>query len=184
MVDVLATLNFIWDVLKPAGVGALGDRLKRKSSTQAAAQKVLALYRSLEACLVAVDAFIDAFDQYVVMDERGGDVETLLALAEQSRRAGDRCEEVVHSLVRLTDAMAAVDPQLGLHKPEVVALLENFGVHEAMTLDHVPREIFPSQGESARDVLAQARHNRTLLLQAASELQTFIRTEFAFKELF
>jgi len=91
---------------------------------------------------------------------------------------------VVHSLVRLTDAMAAVDPQLGLHKPEVVALLENFGVHEAMTLDHVPREIFPSQGESARDVLAQARHNRTLLLQAASELQTFIRTEFAFKELF
>jgi len=188
MVEVLATLNFIWEFFKPAGVGVLEDRLKRKSSAETAAHKIVTLYLRLGECLTSVDAFIEAFDRYLVMAQQTGDPSDPtthpLAISEQSCHLEDRGEAVVNALIRLTDAIAAVDPQLGIHKPELAGLLQDFGVSEAQLLDdHVPREFFPDL-DSMRDVLAQARQNRELLSQAVTELQTFIRKEFAFKELF
>lgn len=189
MIDALATLNFIWQFLKPAGADALKDRLKPKSSAESAVRKLVAVYRRLEEISNAVDDFIDIYEHFVKQHEQyeqdKPDMEGFLVLCNQRVSIEDKVEAIVNSLIRLTDSLDAVDPQLGIHKPELVSLLENFGITEAMTADYVHQEVLPRLSlDLEREVLVQANQNRELLAKAIIELRSFIANEFSFKEMF
>jgi hypothetical protein len=79
----------------------------------------------------------------------GARFETLLALAEQSREPADRCEEVVHMLsCDSPTRMAPGAPPRGSAQGEWSRCWRTLACIRAMTLDHVPREIFPKSGLS------------------------------------
>lgn len=188
MLDVLATLNFVWEFLKPAGADALKERLKRRESGAVARQRAIALYTSLREVRKCIDRFVGVLENYVLSSEaaeagvfRADDAQQ--RLADQSCEVEHHAESIVRGLMRMTGAMGALDPQLEIYVPKLVDLLGNFGVHEAQTIEHVQREVLPEQSELA-EVLRQAQHNRQMLLEAIENLRTFIAKEFAFKDAF
>ncbi len=186
MLDVLSTLNFVWDLIKPVGVHVFEDRLKPKTSSKTAEKRALALYSALRDLEVNIDRFVTSFEQWVALGEQvapeGEEFNHIMKLSQYSCEVENRAQDIVNGLVTLADALQALDPQLGIYKPGLVGLLDGFGVSEAQLAEQA-RQVLPNP-EDLRSALAQAQENRQLLHAAIEEIRLFIASEFSFKDMF
>lgn len=198
MIEVMSSLNFIWQFLKPVGSEVLKERLKPKGPAETAKQRAFALYLSLREVGGAIDGFICVLQEYVDRLSRPTPVaEDIRWIADSSVRVEEGAETVVNALVKVTDALTALDPQLGIYRPALVELLAEFGIRETALLGRERRTVLPALSEHSQDSLSivpepseccetllKAKHNRQLLSRAIEDLRSFVVEEFKFAESF
>ena len=185
MVDFLATLNFVWQFLQPVGADVIKERLKERRMTQRiAAARAVSLYTDLRDVLAAVDEFIPALERFTQL-ETGG-VGGFRERHEASVRVDEWAEKIIRRLMSVEKDLAAIDPALAIHAPNLRGALGNVTMAEALVAGQaqVP-DFLPCSGPD-RDlarILNEARQNRTQIAECLEQYRNLVATEFTFKEL-
>lgn len=172
----VAVLGWVSDFVKTLMNTLLGERLKRKSSSERARDAALHLYRTLAEVGETSRNFVTA----------------LSAMADGERDASDSLEyalgRVASALSGLVWACKQVDPQLPIHAPSVaeeIDLARRSRAYVVSEAEQALREFLET--ESLVELQVVTRHARTALaeIEAATEsLRRFVAEQFSFKESF
>lgn len=203
------SLNILWDFLKPILSGAITERIKPKDSAKTAKIKVIYLYQTLGDVSLKTDDVVTNFQSYVELVETNAPKEEILEKRNSLEYAAYR---LICVLPELANALDAVNPQLEIHKQDLVQdickyyynmyrldplfmttpkeidiIKEIKKLTKPDNLTELEKNVLRIDGESKitlKPLVAQAQENRNLINKAIEDLRIFIAKEFSFKESF
>jgi hypothetical protein len=176
----IAALTFALDFLKSVLTGAVGDRLKRKTSPEKAKDASYKLYTALGNLQKSSAGFVEKLDE--VAQEAMGSPDGVDTQALYSQ-----LERVSMDLSRLSDAMNQIDPQLGVHAPEMAREIQAASRSRALVITRAERELSAVGSLDTAALTAVSDQARTTLVQieaVTEDTRKFLAQQFSFKESF
>ena len=177
MIPLDISLRSIWAFVEPLLSDALKDRLKPKASDEKARERAFSLYQTLGDVQKSTDAFLAAFRNSVNSDNIlvGNDL------------VAEVMAELLDTLERLANDLAAVNPQLAIHQHDLVQTIQYFHKSRMGVIQHV-QEVFKCEmatdTNGLQEHLQVAESNAELLQLATGGFRQFLASEFAFKDSF
>jgi hypothetical protein len=186
-------LSWLASIVSSVVSAAVNERTKPKASPETAKNRALALYQALRNVETLSGEFAAALE--AVADFKwgarasGGAGATLTSLVTELHRITN---DLRASLEEVRRTVAAIDPQLAIHQPEVSRALEEFvGTRgflierlEDMTPHLQPDELGPAEQKEVRRLAIAAKQNHQLIQRTMESFRAFLAGEFAFKESF
>jgi len=218
-VSEIITLSSVWKFISPALQESLKTVLKGRSSEKKARERAYELFQNLRQANTCMDDFIIALADYTnirdpqkwskvaekyqeVVEKRIADNEPRFSqglrisvpIAVTFEKLNDAACRLKIALLDIARSLKAVDPQLNIHRPEIVRQVNIYAYSEARTLESwlsgvgSTQEEFDSlrnaDSETLNQLLRAAKSNRDTLVNAVNDLRRFIAKEFSFKESF
>ena len=190
----IAGLGWLSAFLNNVLASVVGDRLKKKPSHERAKERAYELFESLQDVRYGSAAFVDA-----LRDLCGVEVDP----AERAKHTEPRDDDdevtpegalwnaisrVSYGLVRLTRALNEVDPQLGVHAPEVAEEVAGARSSRALVISEAEQRLgaFANGYEDVAftDILQSAETAHSEIESATDAFRVFLANEFSFKESF
>ncbi len=184
MIFIDITLKSLLKVFETLLGNTLKDSLKKKSSSQKAKTLAFDLYNKLRVLNEKTDSFVNQLELFEKSISERFSSEEHGKICRDLDKIGKDLMKEVKDLSNILDKM---DPQLEIHRSELVDLLKRFKTKRILIIKEVTFMIDDSifmQPDDAHRILSEAENNRMLIQNAVVELRTFLSTEFTFKESF
>jgi hypothetical protein len=208
------TLKGVWDFIRPLLSDKLKEKLKEKSSAEKARERAFNLYMSLGKVAVLKNRMHIILQDYLlagvelVVDEDKGiksdivddDGSTVIVTYEKLDRFAEISMDKLQSLLwefrdaldDLSTALEAVEPQLEIHKHDLVERINAMMGGPALMMDNVHQllridDALEDENEirqNVTDLLAQLEINYKLINESIEDFRSFLAQEFSFKESF
>ncbi len=159
------------------------DRLASRSR-KTATDRALRLYKTLSNVNQKTDAFVDSFGRLVAQLAGVSAEEELRPVRDALTGAA---HELMQSLPELAAALDEVNPQLDIHKHELVQKIEEYSQSRSQLLTELEIGAASTSNQSwetLKPILETAERNRFLIRQTIAEFREFLAKEFSFKESF
>jgi hypothetical protein len=176
----MVALTFALDFLKSVLTGVVGDRLKRKTSSEKAKDAAYTLFTALGDLQQSSTAFVEELDEVVQEAKASPDgVDTTALYARLGRVSRD--------LSHLTDAMNQIDPQLEVHAPAIAREVHGASQSRALVITRAEQELSAvgSLDTAALSTVGDHAHATLVQIRAVTEdMREFLAQQFSFKESF
>jgi hypothetical protein len=183
MTTAKLTLDFLWGFLEPILSDAVKDRIKPKSSPEIAKQSTYELFQILGEIKNKTDTFVYEFEIYVdgfINSNTGPSKNPPNSLRESAR-------ELMATLPEVVSALDKVNPQLEIHRNDIVRDILSYRRSRAKVLSELEQCLDYASAENhetLKALLSQAKINQQIIDKAIEEMRLFLKTEFPFKESF
>jgi hypothetical protein len=177
-------LDFLWKFLDPILDEANQAKLRPASSADSAKKLAFHLYDSLGMLSQKTDAFVDALGALV---SRARTSTPSVEMEAERNTLAQTARELMYALPRLAEALDGVNPQLDIHKHELVEKINQYRSSRALVLTELESGAHDASRVRLADlerILATAEKNRKLINEATAELRTFLAQVFPFKDSF
>ena len=154
------------------------------NSRKTAKDRALHLYKTLGLVNQKTDAFVEAFGLLVALLANASTKE---ALHTGRNTLTGAAHELMYALPELAMSLDEVNPQLDIHKHELVQKIEEYSQSRSRVLTELENSAATTADQSIetlQPILDTAEKNRLLIRQAIMELREFLAKEFPFKESF
>lgn len=177
-------LDFLTNFIQQILGNKTQSELLPGSSRAAAKDRALRLYKTLGMVNQKTDAFVEAFSKLVTVVANAPAEESLSTARNTLRGAA---HELMYALPKLAAALDEVNPQLDIHKHELVQKIEEYSQSRSLVLTELENSATTTTEQSIetlKNILSAAEKNRLIIRQAVTELREFLAKEFPFKESF
>lgn len=188
-----SSLKFLWDFISPILSDSIKERIKSNVASERARKHSFNLYRVLGDVRRNTEEFIERFQYYVILlelSESINDEEKGLILGElYFERKGLQyvSKELMKSLPELAEALDELNPQLEIHKYDLIQELLSYrrARQQILTQLEVSVDEFSNYRiDKLRELFNQANINYKLMKNSIDEFRNFLADEFPFKESF
>ena len=202
MIDI--TLKGIWDFIKPVLSNSFKEYLKTRSSEDIAKKRAFNLYKSLSKVRLATQDFINELKvtseklqttSKILQNDssRSTTTEPICYEYAINQRVWDdsrilvTMEKLLDSLEVMVSALYKINPQLEIHKNEIVKKLADYQAIRAGSVVQKLRDVLAVDGlklSYLQILTEEAVKNSELLDSAIDDFRLFLSSEFSFKESF
>ncbi len=178
------SLEFLSKFLQQIRSDQTPAELLAGSSRETAKDRALHLYKTLGLVNQKTDAFVEAFGRLVALLANATTQEDLHIGRNTLTGAA---HELIYALPALAAALDDVNPQLDIHKHELVQRIEQYSQSRSQVLTELENSAATTADQSLeilKPILDVTEKNRLLIRQAIMELREFLAKEFPFKESF
>ena len=185
----VAGLDFLGDFLGPILAKAARDQF-RASSSGVAREKAFALYEHLEYVVETTRQFVAALEAFV----RTMAGSPTLQEQQDAKEAVIEAANCLNGVIYMTPHwLKELNPQLNIHRPEVVSRILRYTIDRAETLQSTHRKLHyifdldgfaQRDGQDLRELLEHAKQNETVVVGAIEDFRSFLAREFPFKDSF
>ncbi len=154
------------------------------NSRKIAKDRALRLYRALGLVNQKTDAFVDAFARLVDLLAKPSNDD---ALHVGRNTLTGTAHELMCALPELATALDEVNPQLDIHKHELVQKIEQYSQSRGLVLSELESNAATTADQSLeilKSILDTAEKNRLLIRGAINEFREFLAKEIPFKDGF
>jgi hypothetical protein len=193
---ITVSLEFLWDFIGPILGETVKDKIKPKDDHEKAKKVAFHLYETLGEVKEKTDSFVSALRD--IVDNKSMKMPEGIPTSEQfptepgitpgqieALRLSAR--ELMISLPKLADSLDKVNPQLDIHRHDLVQNILHYRRYRAEVLTELELSAYGVGNQNAdklREIFNRAEENRKLIDQAIDNFRSFLAAEFPFKESF